>query len=251
MESKVESPSTAAPLLVPPPRPGAGGAPATPGVNGHHYGDGNGSGNGSGSGNGPVETTVSLVPPDGLVPPDAVEAPVVAVPLLAPVVAPPVAPEDFRAALRHFPAGVTIVTLRVGDEVHGLTVSAFASVSPVPPLVVVAIDHKHYAHELLQREGAVFGVNILHQGQRELADRFAWVKDEDRFAVGNWTTAVTGAPILADAAAWLDCTIHTQMPAGTHTLFIGEVRASGVPGADRPPLIYWSRSYRALDLAQG
>ena len=224
MKSKVESPSTAAPLLVPPPRPGAGGTPATPGVNGHHYGDGNGAG----------EATLSLVPPDGPVPPDAV-----------------VTPEDFRAALRHFPSGVTIVTLRAGDEVHGLTVSAFASVSPVPPLVVVAIDHKHYAHELLQREGAVFGVNILHHGQRELSDRFAWVKDEDRFAVGNWTTAVTGAPILADAAAWLDCTIHSQMPAGTHTLFVGEVRASGVPVIDRPPLIYWSRSYRALDLAQG
>jgi flavin reductase (DIM6/NTAB) family NADH-FMN oxidoreductase RutF len=124
-------------------------------------------------------------------------------------------------------------------------------VSPVPPLIVVAIDHKHYAYELLQRDGAVFGVNILHQGQRELSDRFAWVKDEDRFAVGNWTTARTGAPILADAAAWLDCTIHTQMPAGTHELIVGEVRASGVPVADRPPLIYWSRAYRTLELAQG
>jgi flavin reductase ActVB len=168
--------------------------------------------------------------------------------LAAPIVTAAVSAEEFRAALRHFPSGVTIVTLRCGDEVHGLTVSAFASVSPVPPLIVVAIDHRHHAHEMLHREGVVFAVNILHQEQNELSDRFAWVKDEDRFAVGCWTTAATGAPILADAAAWLDCRVHSRLPAGTHTLILGEVQASGVPVADRPPLIYWSRSYRALDL---
>jgi flavin reductase (DIM6/NTAB) family NADH-FMN oxidoreductase RutF len=161
----------------------------------------------------------------------------------------PVSADDFRAALRHFASGVTILTLRVGEEIHGLTVSAFASVSPAPPLIMVAIDHRHRAHEMLQQDGVVFGINILHQGQRELSDRFAWIKDQDRFAVGQWTTAVTGAPILADAAAWLDCTVFGCMAAGTHTLFVGEVRATGVPVADQPPLVYWGRAYRALDFA--
>jgi flavin reductase (DIM6/NTAB) family NADH-FMN oxidoreductase RutF len=172
----------------------------------------------------------------------AAEPIVVATPL------PTVSGDDFRAALRQFPSGVTIVTLRVGDEVHGLTVSAFASISPSPPLVMVAIDHRHHAHDMLEQEGVVLGINILHEGQRELSDRFAWVKDEDRFAVGSWTTAVTGAPLLADAAAWLDCTVHSSMPAGSHTIFVGEVRAAGVAVAERPPLIYWCRGYRALDL---
>lgn len=170
--------------------------------------------------------------------------------VVAPAVAAPVSVDDFRTALRHFASGVTVVTLRAGEQIHGLTVSAFASVSAAPPLIVVAIDHRHHAYELLDREGAVFAVNILHQEQRELSDRFAWVKDEDRFAQGRWTTAVTGAPVLADAAAWLDCTVHSRMPAGTHTLFIGEVRASGVPVPDLPPLVYWSRGYRKLDLAE-
>lgn len=170
---------------------------------------------------------------------------------LAAAAAAPVSAEDFRAALCRFASGVTVVTLRAGDDVHGLTVSAFASVSAAPPLIMVAIDHRHHAYELLGREGAVFAVNILHQDQRELSDRFAWVKDEDRFAQGAWTTAVTGAPVLADAAAWLDCTIHSRMPAGTHTLFVGEVRATSVPAPDQPPLVYWSRGYRKLDLAAG
>lgn len=169
--------------------------------------------------------------------------------IVAPEVPAPVSADDFRTALRHFASGVTLVTVRAGEQVHGLTVSAFASVSTAPPLIVVAIDHRHHAYEMLSRDGAVFAVNILHHEQQELSDRFAWVKTEDRFAQGRWTTAVTGAPVLSDAAAWLDCTIHSRTPAGTHTLFVGAVQASGVPVPDQPPLVYWSRGYRKLSLA--
>jgi flavin reductase (DIM6/NTAB) family NADH-FMN oxidoreductase RutF len=156
---------------------------------------------------------------------------------------------DFRNALRHFPAGVTIVTIRRGDEVHGLTVSAFASVSAEPPLIVIVIDNRHKAFDMLAEEGAVFAVNILGQDQAALSDRFAWLKDGDRFAVGHWRTAVTGAPILDDALAWLDCRIHARYPAGTHSIYVGEVHASGVPHPEGPPLIYWNRTYRRLDLS--
>jgi flavin reductase (DIM6/NTAB) family NADH-FMN oxidoreductase RutF len=156
--------------------------------------------------------------------------------------------EDYREALRHFPAGVTIVTINAGDQIHGLTVSAFASVSPEPPLIMVIIDQRHSAYELLESEGAAFAVNILHENQMDLSNRFAWLKDEDRFDAGDWETAVTGAPILKSALAWLDCTIYASYPAGTHTIYIGEVQATGVPRPDQPPLIYWNRGYRHLQL---
>jgi flavin reductase (DIM6/NTAB) family NADH-FMN oxidoreductase RutF len=156
--------------------------------------------------------------------------------------------EEFREALRHFPSGVTIVTIQAGGERHGLTVSAFVSVSPEPPLIAVMIDQRHHAYPLLESEGAVFAVNILRQDQEELSNRFAWVKDEDRFAMGHWTTAATGAPVLVNAAAWLDCTIHNRYAAGTHTVYIGEVQASAVPEPDAPPLVYWNRGYRHIHL---
>lgn len=160
----------------------------------------------------------------------------------------PVSSEVYRNALRHFPSGVTVVTIQADDTIHGLTVSAFASVSPEPPLIMIAIDHRHSAYEMLEAEGAVFAVNILHQDQMELSNRFAWLKDEDRFEEGEWETAATGAPILADALAWLDCTIYARYPAGTHTVYIGEVQASATPRAEQPPLIYWNRGYRQLQL---
>jgi flavin reductase (DIM6/NTAB) family NADH-FMN oxidoreductase RutF len=155
--------------------------------------------------------------------------------------------EVFRDALRHFPAGVTILTIKAGDEIHGLTVSAFASVSPEPPLIAVIIDRRHHAHSLLQREDAVFAVNILAEDQQELSDRFAWKDPEARFASGHWSTAETGAPVLEDAVAWLDCRVWARHPAGTHTVYLGEVVASQVPREGDRPLIYWNREYRKLE----
>jgi flavin reductase (DIM6/NTAB) family NADH-FMN oxidoreductase RutF len=157
-----------------------------------------------------------------------------------------ISPQAYRDALRHFPSGVTVVTLSSGGRIHGLTVSAFASVSPEPPLVAILIDHQHGAHTLLERPEAVFAVNVLAEDQRELSDTFAWKPDDQRFSAGTWTTAVTGAPVLVDALAWLDCTIHSRHVAGTHTLYVGRVVASGTPRADGLPLVYWNRDYRRL-----
>jgi flavin reductase (DIM6/NTAB) family NADH-FMN oxidoreductase RutF len=162
----------------------------------------------------------------------------------------PISSDTYREALRHFPSGVTIVTIQspLSQQPHGLTVSAFASVSPTPPLIMVAIDHRHTAYPLLEAEGATFAVNILAEEQADLSDRFAWLKEGDRFAEGEWDTAVTGAPILKNALAWLDCTIHARYLAGTHTIYIGEVQASQAPRPDEAPLVYWNREYRQLVL---
>ena len=159
---------------------------------------------------------------------------------------PPVRSEEFREAMRLFPAGVTVVTVLAGEQVHGLTVSAFCSVSPDPPLVAVVIDQRHTAYPLLEQEGAVFAVNVLAQDQAEVSNRFAWVKDEDRFSEGEWRPAATGALVMADALAWLDCRVWARFPAGTHTIYVGEVVATRVLREDDCPLVYWNRGYRKL-----
>ena len=160
----------------------------------------------------------------------------------------PISSEDFRDVLRHFPSGATVVTIKPygSDEVHGLTISAFASVSPDPPLILISIDHRASAYQLMETAGTTFAINILGHDQIELSNRFAWLKDEDRFAEGDWSTAVTGSPILTDALAWMDCTIYSRFSVGSHTIYIGEVQASGVPRPDVKPLVYWNRGYRKL-----
>lgn len=162
----------------------------------------------------------------------------------------PISSEEFRNALRHFPAGVTIVTIKSGNQIHGLTVSAFASVSTEPPIIMIAIDHQHSAFPLLEATDASFAVNILAHDQVHLSNRFAWIKDEDRFKEGNWEFSRSGAPILKDSLAWLDCIIRDRLASGTHTIYLGEVRASGVPRAEEPALVYWNRGYRHLELKE-
>ena len=156
-----------------------------------------------------------------------------------------VPPDQFKNVMRQFPAGVTIVTIKAGVIVHGLTVSAFSSVSATPPLISISINRNNHAHTLLEQSEAVFAVSILREDQAELSNRFAWMK-EDRFGMGQWKTAVTGAPVLADALGWVDCTIYSRHVAGTHTIYIGEVQASHAVEQETQPLIYWNRSYRQI-----
>ncbi len=161
----------------------------------------------------------------------------------------PVEAQAFRDTLCHFPAGVTIIAIKSGEQTHGMTATAFVSVSADPPLIAVVIDDRSRGHTLLEAEGAVFAVNILRDDQEALSRRFAFSK-EDRFAEGNWTTAATGAPVLGDALAWLDCTVYARHKAGGNTIYIGEVQAVKIHEnvGDVTPLIYYNRCYGAVDL---
>lgn len=154
--------------------------------------------------------------------------------------------DDFRDALRHFPAGVTIVTAAHDARRFGLTVSAFTSVSATPPLIAVFIDGANSIHELLSQDRASFVVNVLGHDQRELANRFAFTPEAERFTEGAWQASPSGAPVLEDALCWLDCRVVSCQAAGTHTMVLGAVEVSRVVRPDAPPLLYWNRDYRAL-----
>jgi flavin reductase (DIM6/NTAB) family NADH-FMN oxidoreductase RutF len=159
----------------------------------------------------------------------------------------PIDSQTFRDALCNFPAGVTIVTIKAGEQTHGLTATAFVSVSADPPLIAVVIDNRSRGYSLLAQPDAVFAVNILRESQAALARRFAFSK-EDRFAEGRWITAATGAPVLEDALVWLDCTLYDRHPAGGNTIYLGEVQAAHIMETLDKPLVYWNRCYGALEI---
>jgi flavin reductase (DIM6/NTAB) family NADH-FMN oxidoreductase RutF len=154
--------------------------------------------------------------------------------------------EELRGVMRQWATGVTLVTAQDGGKPHGMTVSSFTSISLDPPLVLVSLENTARTHRLVRESGA-FVVAILEASQQDLADRFAGrIPDgEDRFEGLEYETARTGSPIPQGALAYLDCEVVEGQPAGTHTVFIGRVVASGVrPGGK--PLLYYDRSYRRL-----
>jgi flavin reductase (DIM6/NTAB) family NADH-FMN oxidoreductase RutF len=151
-----------------------------------------------------------------------------------------------REALAHRAAGVVVVTARVGDELHGLTVTAWCSASLDPPLILVCVEAVTASHAAIAAGGA-FGLTILAREQEALADRFAGraIPVGSDFAGAPYMQAVTGAPLLAGGIGWLDCRVVARHPAGTHTIFVGEVvAAASAAAADAlPPLIYLRRRY--------
>ncbi|MEK7727635.1 MAG: flavin reductase family protein [candidate division KSB1 bacterium] len=159
----------------------------------------------------------------------------------------PYSPTDFRKALGAFATGVTIVTTRAGEVIHGLTANAFCSLSLAPPLVLVCVDKKAQSHDLIVA-GECFAINLLNAEQQPLSERFSQNKLEgkERYAGVDFTQAVTGAPILANVLSWLDCKLVATHDGGDHTIFVGEVVALG-NGEEAAPLLYYRSQYRKLE----
>jgi flavin reductase (DIM6/NTAB) family NADH-FMN oxidoreductase RutF len=155
-----------------------------------------------------------------------------------------VASAEFRRACGRFPAGVTIASvLDAQGAPHGLTVSSFTSVSLDPPLILICLGHRVSAIEAF-RASAHFGINVLAEDQRDLAERFA-SKGRDRFDGVKWRRGRTGVPILAGVLAAMECAVRQRIAVGDHDIFVGEMVAARVAGGR--PLIHFASHYRSLD----
>ncbi len=152
--------------------------------------------------------------------------------------------EIMRQAMRRWATGVTIVTTRLGDILHGMTVSSFLSISLAPPLLMVSLQDNSRTRRLVEQSN-VFGVIILDQHQQELSDRFAGriSDDDDRFDGLETYTLVSGAPFPVGGMACFDCQVVTSYKIGSHTLFVGDVVALQI-GKEDKPLLYYERTYR-------
>lgn len=155
----------------------------------------------------------------------------------------PVNKEEFRSALGRFASGVTVVTTKTKDDKPiGITVSAFASVSLEPPLILVCIDKRTSIHGLLE-EGHHFAVNVLAEDQEIISRRFA-SKDIDRFSGTGYADGVIGSPVLTDTLASIECHVVNAYPGGDHSIIVGQVERVNV--SDGKPLAYFRGGYVQL-----
>ena len=155
-----------------------------------------------------------------------------------------VSPDEFRAVLGRFPSGVTVVTTKAADGTdHGMTVSAFCSVSLDPPLVLICIEKTASAHPALTAAKG-FVVNILSAKQEQLARRFAIV-DIDRFEGVGFTRSARGYAVLDDVLAVIECDRSSICDGGDHTIIMGEVEATRADSGT--PLLYYRGGYAQLE----
>ena len=153
---------------------------------------------------------------------------------------------SFRHAMSHFASGVTIMTTTAAGRMHGMTVSAFASQSLDPLLILVSVERSTTMHRLVI-ESRAFAINILgEQGEgtaRFFADNARL--DGPEFQEGAYHLGVTGSPLLEEATAYLEATLDATLEAGDHTVMVGRVVALNVV-RDAAPLIYYRSGYRSL-----
>ena len=155
--------------------------------------------------------------------------------------------DEFRAAMGSWTSGVTIVTSRAGEQVHGMTVSDFSGVSLDPPLALVCGAKSSVTTGLIE-EGRCFGVNVLRFGQDGLSNKFASKKDEfKRFEGVETFEAQTGAPLIRDALVNLDCRVVAVHDAGDHVLCVGEIEAAQVN--EGVPLVFFRGGYGRFESA--
>jgi flavin reductase (DIM6/NTAB) family NADH-FMN oxidoreductase RutF len=155
----------------------------------------------------------------------------------------PVTSEEFRAALSRFPSGVTVVTTCDAEgRFHGITVSAFCSLSLDPPRVLICIEKTTGSHEALL-ESKAFIVHMLSAEQRDISERFASTI-ENKFEGIDIETGLDGIPVLLGCIANLECRVTNSYDGGDHSIFVGEVEKSTVHDGD--PILYFRGGYRAL-----
>ena len=154
---------------------------------------------------------------------------------------------SFRYALGHFPTGVTVMTTSAAGRLHGMTVSAFASVSLEPLLILVSVERSTLMHQLVL-ESRAFAINYLGKRSESTARYFA---DNARLAApefreGSFRLGTTGSPILNEATGYLDATVYGTHAAGDHTVIVGQVLALQIV-SEEEPLVYYRSGYRTLD----
>ncbi len=150
-------------------------------------------------------------------------------------------PNEFRRVLGHFATGVAVITGAGENGSHGMTVSSFASVSLDPPLVMFCPSGESGSWQAIKETGS-FCVNVLSESQKDTCGLFA-SKAEDKFAGVDWSSEVTGSPIIAGSLAWIDCEIHAIHEGGDHDIAVGLVKALSADADQGGPLLFFQGGY--------
>lgn len=153
---------------------------------------------------------------------------------------PTIDPADFRRVLGHFPTGVTVVTAAGQDRPVGVAIGSFASISLDPPLVgfFLGVDSGSWPP---MDEAGHFCVNVLSHDQQELCGVMA-SRADDKFDGVEWTPAGTGAPVLPDVHAVIDCLIEEVLELGDHNLIVGRVQSLETR-RDAAPMVFYKGQY--------
>jgi 3-hydroxy-9,10-secoandrosta-1,3,5(10)-triene-9,17-dione monooxygenase reductase component len=142
----------------------------------------------------------------------------------------------YRTVLGHFATGVALITAMHDGEPVGMACNSFTSVSLDPPLVLFCAAKSSSTWPRIEAAGA-WAANFLDEDGEELCRLFA-TRGADRFAHLAWSPYRTGAPVLHDTLAFVDCRTENVYEAGDHFIVVGRVEELGYVHDGKPLLFY-------------
>ena len=144
-----------------------------------------------------------------------------------------------EAAFRRLTLGVYVVGVAADGRADAFTAAWVMQASFDPLLLALSINREHASYPLLHAGGG-FVVNLLKQGQLDLARAFGTLsgRDRDKLASVRWRPGRGGAPILEGALGYFDCRLERSMPAGDHDLVLGRVLEARLLDPEAVPLTY-------------
>gem|GEM_PF-110976 len=140
--------------------------------------------------------------------------------------------------------GVYVVGVAHGETRNAFTAAFVMQASYDPLLLALSINPRHSSYRLL-KEGGAFSVNVLKEGQLELAAHFGRPAGADKLASIGWTPGRTGVPLLHQALAWFECQVAAEHPAGSHAIVLGRVTGGRLLDSRAKPMTY--RDTGAMD----
>jgi flavin reductase (DIM6/NTAB) family NADH-FMN oxidoreductase RutF len=143
-----------------------------------------------------------------------------------------------RRVVWTMPSGLYILGSRDGERRNGMTCNWATQIASVPKLVAVSVEKEAFTHELV-RAGQVFALSIVDREDRAIVRKFTKPVEVESGSLNGFpfVERATGAPILAQAVAWLDCRVTQEVDAGSHTLFVGEVVDAGFLKDEATPVL--------------
>jgi len=145
--------------------------------------------------------------------------------------------EKARAVFDCLDREIWIVTAATENQRGGLVATWVmqASLDPQTPSLLAGIGINHFTRELIDAAGG-FAAHLISAAQVETAWRFGLGsgRDRDKLSGIDSTTAETGAPILRNCLAWLDCRVFHRQEAGDRVFYWGDVVAADQFGSAKP-----------------
>ncbi len=146
---------------------------------------------------------------------------------------------NFKKTLGKFATGITVICTKDNNQIYGVTVNSFSSLSLTPPLVLFSLGKNSSSLKSYLRS-KYLSINILSKGQKNVSNHFANYNHPNKQI--NFFNSKKNTPLIKGCIANLECKLIESLKKGDHYIFI--CKLINIKNNDKKePLLYFNSNY--------